>query len=63
MFEIFYGKYPFGDSAGEVIDIYKEILKKNLSFPKDSSKFEVVNNFIEELLAKKVNERTCEKSQ
>ena len=63
MYEIFYGKYPFGDTAGEVIDIYKEILKKNLSFPKDSSKFEVVNNFIEELLAKKVNERICNVSK
>ena len=63
MFEIFYGKYPFGDGAGEVIDIYKEVLKKNLSFPKDSSKFEVVNNFIEELLAKKVNERICNVSK
>ena len=63
MYEIFYGMYPFGNSANEIIDIYKEILKKNLSFPKDSSKFKDVNNFIKELLAKKVNERICNVSK
>ena len=59
MYEIFYGIYPFGNNANEVIDIYKEILKKTLSFPKDGYKFEKVNIFIKELLAKKVNERVC----
>ena len=60
MFEIFYGMYPFGNSANEVIDIYKDILKRSLWFPDDSSnKVKVVNNFIKQLLAKKVNERIC----
>ena len=59
MFEIFYGIYPFGNSANEVIDIYKDILKKNLIFPKDSHKYGKINDFIKELLAKKVNERNC----
>ena len=63
MFEIFYGIYPFGNNANEVIDIYKEVLKKRLEFPYDSSKYKVVNNFIKELLAKKVNERICNVSK
>ena len=63
MFEIFYGIYPFGNNANEVIDIYKEVLKKNLSFPSDNSKFANVNSFIKELLAKKVNERLCNVSK
>ena len=63
MFEIFYGIYPFGNSANEVIDIYKEVLKKHLEFPYDSNKFKVVNDFIKELLAKKVNERICNVSK
>ena len=63
MFEIFYGIYPFGNSANEVIDIYKEILRKNLIFPKDSHKFGRINEFIKELLAKKVNERNCNVSK
>ena len=61
MFEIFYGIYPFGNNANEVIDIYKEVLKKNLVFPSD--KFGNVNSFIKELLAKKVNERLCNVSK
>ena len=59
MFEIFYGIYPFGNSANEVIDIYKEVLKKSLVFPSENNKFANVNSFIRELLAKKVNERIC----
>ena len=63
MFEIFYGIYPFGNNANEVIDIYKEVLKKNLTFPSDNNKLSNVNNFIKELLAKKVNERLCNVSK
>ena len=63
MFEIFYGIYPFGNNANEVIDIYKEVLKKRLEFPYDSSKYKAVNYFIKELLAKKVNERICNVSK
>jgi len=63
MYEIFYGIYPFGNSANEVIDIYKEVLKKNLVYPKDSNKFGKVNEFIKELLSKKVNERVCNVSK
>jgi cGMP-dependent protein kinase len=59
MYEIFYGKYPFGNYANEVIEIYKEILKDPFSFPNEGSKVENVNNFIKCLLNKKVNERIC----
>ena len=59
MYEIFYGRYPFGNYANEVIEIYKEILKNNFTFPNENSKVENVNNFIKCLLNKKVNERIC----
>ena len=59
MYEIFYGKYPFGNYANEVIEVYKEILKNNYSFPSESSKVSKVNNLIKCLLKKKVNERIC----
>ena len=59
MYEIFYGKYPFGNYANEVIEIYKEILKSNYTFPCENSRVESVNSFIKCLLNKKVNERIC----
>ena len=34
-----------------------------MSFPYDSNQYKKVNNFIKELLAKKVNERTCNVSK
>ena len=63
MFEIFYGIYPFGNNANEVIDIYKEVLKKNLVFPSENNKYATVNSFIRVLLSKKVNERLCNVSK
>jgi len=63
MYEIFYGIYPFGNTANEVIDIYKDVLKKNLAFPTENSKYANVNSFIKELLTKKVNERLCNVSK
>ena len=59
MFEMFYGMYPFGHYANEVIEIYKEILHKDLVFPTDNPHYEKVNMFIRELLTKKVNLRVC----
>ena len=59
MYEIFYGKYPFGNYANEVIEIYKDVLKNNFSFPTESTKVSSVNIFIKNLLNKKVNERIC----
>ena len=59
MYEIFYGMYPFGHYANEVIEIYKEILHKEFFFPSDNIKYINVNNFINDLLNKKVNLRIC----
>ena len=59
MFEIFYGTYPFGHFANEVIEIYKEVLYKDVSFPFEEEKFNNVNSFIRDLLTKKVNLRIC----
>ena len=59
MYEIFYGSYPFGNFANEVIEIYKEVLHKDCFFPSDNVKFNYVNQFIRDLLTKKVNLRIC----
>ena len=59
MFEMFYGMYPFGHYANEVIEIYKEILHKDLVFPSDNPHYDKVNMFIKDLLTKKVNLRVC----
>ena len=59
MYEIFYGMYPFGHFATEVIEIYKDILHMEFSFPVDSEKYGKVNRFIKDLLTKKVNMRIC----
>ena len=65
LFEIYYGQFPFGNEATDILDIYKETINKKLSFPnfnKNKNKNvnnENVNNFLEKLLKKKVNERIC----
>ena len=59
MYEIFYGIYPFGNYATEVIEIYKEIIHKDFFFPSGDESFKMVNEFIKNLLVKKVNERIC----
>ena len=59
MYEIFYGIYPFGNYANEVIEIYKDVLNKDFSFPSENSKYANVNSLIRDLLTKKVNMRLC----
>ena len=59
MYEIFYGMYPFGHYANEVIEIYKEILHKEFFFPSENIKYANVNKLISNLLVKKVNMREC----
>ena len=59
MYEIFYGMYPFGHYANEVIEIYKEILHKDLSFLSDNENYKYVNEFLSVILNKKVNKRIC----
>ena len=57
MFEIFYVSYPLGNFTNEMIEIYKEILYKEITFPSDNEKVKFVNTFIKDLLTKKVNLR------
>ena len=57
MFEIFYVSYPLGNFNNEMIEIYKEILYKEITFPRDNEKVKFVNTFIKDLLTKKVNLR------
>ena len=59
MYEIFYGAYPFGHYANDVIEIYKEILHKDLVFPSEEARYDKVNSFIKDVLKKKVNLRIC----
>ena len=59
MFEIFYGMYPFGHFASEVIEIYKDILHQEFFFPSENEKYASVNSLIRNLLTKKVNQRCC----
>ena len=59
LFEIFYGVYPFGHYANEVIEIYKDILHKDFIFPSENAKYSNVNALISDLLTKKVNQRIC----
>ena len=63
MYEIFYGKYPFGNYANEVIEIYKDVLRNDFTFPTEHSRVANVNSFIKCLLNKKVNERVCNASK
>ena len=43
MYEIFYGLYPFGNYANEVIEIYKDVVHKDFTFPSENSKYSNVN--------------------
>ena len=53
--EIYYNFYPFGNNAIEPMDVYREIIKKDLKLPKNGNN--VVNDFIKCFLKKRVNER------
>lgn len=58
-FELFYKKYPFGNDAQEVMEIYKEILYSQFKFPFVNNMFASLNNFIEAILEKQVTKRIC----
>lgn len=53
---IFYSAFPFGRNAKDPIDIYREVMKKELILPKGDTH---VNHLISSLLKKKVTERIC----
>ena len=54
-FEIYYNYYPFGNEANDPMEVYSDILKKDLSLPYNGDKS--VNNFIKAVLNKKVSKR------
>ena len=55
-YEIYFGKYPFGEKAKDPIEVYKEIIKKKLEFKYGDSK---IITMIKNLLTKKVADRIC----
>ena len=55
--EIYYNYYPFGNKAIDPMDVYREVIKKDLKLSKNGNP--IVNDFIKCLLKKKVNERMC----
>ena len=59
LFFMYYGKYPFGEGKKEIMDIYDDILHKNIVFPNNESNVENLNNFISNLLNKNPINRPC----
>ena len=55
--EIYYNFYPFGNNSTDPIDVYKEILKKEINLPLNGE--QSVNSFIKCLLKKVVSKRIC----
>lgn len=54
-----YGRYPFGHEANNILDIYKEIKSKKVSFPVNDKKYNDVNRMIGNLLEKNPLIRPC----
>ena len=59
-FELFYGMYPFGNNANEVMEIYRDIVNVDYVLPSHKDKYCNVNELINVLLVKKVSKRICE---
>lgn len=57
-YEMYYGCYPFGNDANEPIDVYKEVLRKDLCLPTYGNESSL-NDLIRSLLRKKVSQRLC----
>ena len=55
-YEIYYNNYPFGKDANDPMDVYREVIKKNLVIKNGDSR---VIQLIQCLLKKKVCERIC----
>ena len=55
--EIYYNYYPFGDNANDPMEVYKEILQKEIKLPSNGNA--IVNSFILNLLIKNVHRRIC----
>ena len=59
-YELFYGMYPFGNNASEVMEIYRDIVNVDYALPSNKDKYCNVNELINVLLVKKVSKRMCE---
>ena len=59
-YELFYGTYPFGNDASEVMEIYRDIVNVDYVLPSHKNKYCNVNELINVLLVKKVSKRMCE---
>ena len=68
IYYLFYGDYPFGNNTSQPVDIYKEIINKEIEF-RDCKKSEFYENelslqkFISSLLDKNENTRTNDLNQ
>ena len=56
-YEIYYNCYPFGNGAMDAMEVYRDTIKKELSFPYKGDKS--VINFIKAILTKNVAKRLC----
>ena len=56
IYYIYYGILPFGNNSNEIIDTYKDIIEKNISFP-DNKNIEI-NSLLNSLLDKNENLRS-----
>ena len=59
-YELFYGVYPFGNNASEVMEIYRDIVNVDYLLPSNKDKYLHVNELINALLIKKASKRMCE---
>ena len=55
--EIYYNYYPFGNDANDPMQVYKEVLQKEVKLPIQGNSS--VNSFIMNLLKKNVSKRIC----
>ena len=55
-YEVYFGSHPFGKNAKDPIEVYKEIVKKNLVFTRGDAN---IIELIKGLLVKNENERVC----
>ncbi len=59
-YEIFYKKFPFGNDAKDVMDIYHDIMySPNFKYPFQNERYFYLNQLINYLLIKKVEKRFC----
>ena len=59
-YEIFYKKFPFGNDAKDVMDIYHDIMyAPNFKYPFQNERYFYLNQLINYLLIKKVEKRFC----